>query len=148
MRASAADVKGVADRLHSAIVELVKTVTHTDAESGLSAPRLAVLSVLTSGGARTVGELAAAERVRSPSMTALVNGMERDGLVRRRPDPVDRRAVRVEASARGRRVLNRALERRLALLTSVLAAADSDELAAVQRTLDLIERTMPPADEG
>lgn len=147
MYARSADVKAVADRLHSAAIHLLRTVARADAESGISAARLSVLSVVVYGGARTVGELAAVERVRSPSMTALVNGMERDGLVRRLPDPEDRRAVRVEASERGAELLARARARRLEALETLLDGADADDLAALDRAVDVIERALAKPGE-
>ena len=48
-----------------------------------------------------IGDLAQIERVEPPTMTRLVDAMERDGHVVRSPDPADRRAVLVRATPRG-----------------------------------------------
>src|SRR5919199_1393233 len=85
----ARDPARVADRLHSAAVHLLRLLRREDARSGLSAPRLSALSVLVFGGARTLGELAAAEQVRPPTMTRLVRALEAAGLVTREGDPAD-----------------------------------------------------------
>src|SRR5438309_9527712 len=93
-----------ADRLHSAAIHLLRRVRRTDALTGVPAAQLSALSVLM-GGQRTLGELAAAEQVRPPTMSALVSQMERAGLVRRVGDSADARVVRVAMTPTGRRVL-------------------------------------------
>src|SRR5918995_3930537 len=50
-----------------------------------------------------MGELASRARLSKQTMTTMVRLVERDGLVERRPDPVDGRATRVHLSAKGRR---------------------------------------------
>src|ERR1051325_10869744 len=92
---SADRVERVADRLHSASIPLLRRVRRRDDESGVTAPHLSALSVLVFGGARTLGELAAAEQVTPPSMTRIVRNLEADGLVEREADASDRRVARV-----------------------------------------------------
>src|SRR6266480_6205271 len=96
-----------ADRFHSAAIHALRHVRREDPASGLSAARLSALSVLVFGGPRTLGELAAAERVRPPTMTNIVRGLEDAGLVRREGDPSDGRVARVRATAKGERILQR-----------------------------------------
>ena len=71
----------MADRLHSAAIHLLRRLRVEDEALGISAPRLSALSVLVFAGPRRVGELAEAEQVEPPTMTRLVDGMERDGYV-------------------------------------------------------------------
>jgi DNA-binding MarR family transcriptional regulator len=54
---------------------------------------------------RRLGELAQAMDVAPRSMTSKVDQAEADGLVRRVPDPADRRATLVELTEQGRQVL-------------------------------------------
>src|ERR671935_287392 len=89
-----------ADRFHSAAIHALRHVRREDPATGLSAARLAALSVLVFGGPRTLGELAAAEQVRPATMTKIVQALEQDGLVRRSSDSSDGRVVRVEATAK------------------------------------------------
>ena len=77
------DVDAVADRLHSAAIHLLRRLRVEDEALGISAPRLSALSVLVFAGPRRVGELAEAEQVEPPTMTRLVDGMEREGYVAR-----------------------------------------------------------------
>ncbi|TML98010.1 MAG: MarR family transcriptional regulator [Actinobacteria bacterium] len=65
----------------------------------------AVLGRLDRGGARSVSELAVAERVRPQSMAQTVSELEADGLLTRRPDPDDGRRALVELTDRGRTTL-------------------------------------------
>lgn len=84
----------VADRLHSLAIHLLRRVAVADQRSGVTGPRLSVLSVLVlGGGPRTLGALADAERVRPPTMTRLVQAMEAERLVARSPAPDDARAT-------------------------------------------------------
>ncbi|HYZ18188.1 MAG TPA: MarR family transcriptional regulator [Gaiellaceae bacterium] len=122
-----------ADRFHSAAIHALRFVAREDPASGLSAARLSALSVLVFGGAKALGELAAAEQVRPPTMTNIVRGLEEDGLVRRHADARDGRVVRLTATAKGRRLLQRARERRIARLAERLADL---EPADVERVLD------------
>src|ERR671937_1556007 len=102
-----------ADRFHSAAIHALRHVRREDPATGLSAARLSALSVLVFAGARTLGELAAAEQVRPPTMTRIVRALEDDGYVRRERDPADGRVVRLQATAEGERVLWQARERRV-----------------------------------
>ncbi len=134
-----AGAERLADRLHSASIHLLRRLRRQDDASGVTAPHLSALSVLVFGGARTLGELAAAEQVRPPSMTRIVRNLERDGLVARETHPDDRRAVRLEATDAGRRILEEGRARRVHSLAERLAALDADELACLERAAALIE---------
>jgi DNA-binding MarR family transcriptional regulator len=132
-------VRTVADRLHSASIHLLRRVRRADDESGVTAPHLSALSVLVFGGARTLGELAAAEQVTPPSMTRIVRNLEAEGLVERETDAADRRVSRVRATEKGRRILADARTRRIADLAGRLAALDDADLQALQRAAEIIE---------
>src|SRR5512143_391726 len=115
------DRAAIADRLHSLAIHLLRRVARSDQQSGVTGPRLSVLSVLVlGGGPRPVGELAAAEHVRPPTMTRLVQAMEAEGLVTRTPAPEDARIVRIRATRAGERVLAKARARRLSALRALL----------------------------
>jgi DNA-binding MarR family transcriptional regulator len=131
--------QAAADRLHSASLHLNRAVRRVDAEMGLTPARASALSVLVFGGPRTIGQLATEEGVRSPTMTALVTGLQEDGLVRRRRGPDDRRSVLVDATSRGRRLLEGGRRRRVELLGGALADLSSADAAVLARAADLME---------
>jgi DNA-binding MarR family transcriptional regulator len=58
------------------------------------------------GGPRTPAELADAAGVTRATMTGLIDTLERDGFVKREPDPDDRRMMSVRLTAKGDRFLN------------------------------------------
>ena len=134
-----------ADRFHSAAIHALRHVRRDDAASGLSAARLSALSVLVFGGARTLGELAAAEHVRPATMTRIVQALEEDGLVSRERDRQDRRVTRLRATAKGERVLWRGRERRVQNLATLLSRLDRREIARVREAAELVERALTNA---
>ena len=135
-------VEAAADRLHSASIHLLRRVRRQDDESGVTAPHLSALSVLVFGGARTLGELAAAEQVTPPSMTRIVRNLEADGLVEREVDATDRRVARVRATEKGRRILLDARARRIADLAARIATLDDADLATLERAAEIIETAL------
>jgi DNA-binding MarR family transcriptional regulator len=146
MSDSAQHRREAADRIHSAAIHLLRRVHEVDAEAmGISPARASALSVLVFGGARSLTELAAAERVTSATMSKLVTGMEGEGLVRRYPDVNDARSVRLEATAKGRRILKRGRTRRLDLLERLLSNASETEIAAIRIAATAVERAIGSA---
>src|SRR5438876_9718306 len=89
-----------ADRLHSAAIHLLRRLRVGDRASGIGPAQLSALSVLVFGGPRSLGELADAEQVRPPTMSRIVAGLQRAGLVRRL-ETQDKRRVLPGATARG-----------------------------------------------
>lgn len=133
------DRNQVADRLHSAAIHLLRRAAEDDRAAGLSRARLSALSVVVFRGPLTLGELAAVEGVRSATMSGIVNGLEQDGLVRRRPHGHDRRAVNIETTAAGRRLLGRARAARIDLVASRLDHLSAEQLDVLARAADLLE---------
>jgi DNA-binding MarR family transcriptional regulator len=134
------EAREIADRLHSAAIHLLRRARVRDAELGLSGPRLSALSVVVFGGPLTVRDLAAAEQVRSPTMTRLVDGLQRDGLVTREPNPADARSVLIRATPTGRLVLSRGRSRRVGDLAARLSDLDAHGLQTLAEAATLMER--------
>jgi len=110
-----------------------------DAETlPVSVAQSAVLSRLR-GGPKTVGELAAAEGVRAPSMTQIINRMEQAGWVSRAAGPARGRMVQItEAGLAVAVSVRRERTARLARRCDGLSAADLAALEAVLPVLDRI----------
>ena len=134
-----ADLSRTADLMNSAAIHVLRRAWEVDRESGLSQAALSALSVVVFGGRLKLGELAAAEGVRSATMTGIVTGLERDGLVRRRPHGEDGRAVLVEATAAGKRVLAKARQRRIDVIAERLRDLSAHELDLLWRAGHLLE---------
>jgi DNA-binding MarR family transcriptional regulator len=134
--------RSVADRLHSAAVHLLRRLRRQDEAMGLTGPRASALSVMVFGGPVTLGALAQAEQVSAPTVTRLVVGMERDGLVRREKDPKDGRVVWLHATAKGARLLHAGRRRRVAALEADMAALAPPERDTLAAAAEILERVL------
>jgi DNA-binding MarR family transcriptional regulator len=132
------DALALADQLHSAAIHLLRHLRREDYASGLSAPRLSALSVVVFGGPVTLGQLARAEQVKPPTMTRIVTGLEKDGLVRRKGDDRDRRLTRIHATPKGQKVLLAGRARRVELLAAAVKSLGGTELAELARGAQLL----------
>src|SRR6516225_7777131 len=92
------EVVAVADRLHSAAIHLLRRVRKQDVATGEGPARLSALSVLVFGSPKTLGELAAAEQVKPPTMSRMVAGLARDKLVEIASDSSDARRMHIRAT--------------------------------------------------
>jgi DNA-binding MarR family transcriptional regulator len=128
----------LADRLHSAARHLLRRARRSDPLTGATPAQLSALSVLMSGP-KTLGDLAAAEQVRPPTVSRLAAEMERVGLIRRRDDPSDARVVRVEMTAKGRRVLGRGRELRITDIEGRVRRLDTSGVATLEKAVGIIE---------
>ena len=128
----------IADRLHSAAIHLLRRARRGDPLTGATPAQLSALSVLMSGP-KTLGDLAAAEQVRAPTISRLAAEMVRIGLIRRRADPEDGRVVRVEMTARGRRVLGKGRELRIADIEGRVRRLGRSEVAALEMAVGIVE---------
>lgn len=113
-----------------------------DPAAGVPPAQLSALSVLVFGGARTLGELAAAEQVRPPTMTRVVQALEQRRLVRRERDALDGRVHRLHATAKGQRVLHAARARRVGNLAALLDELSREEVASIREAAELVERAL------
>src|SRR4051794_8477637 len=91
----------LADRLHSTAIHLLRRVRKQDVAVGQGPARLSALSVLVFGGTKTLGELAAAEQVKPPTMSRIVAGLARHRVGGVHPPAPEGRRPRVRPFARG-----------------------------------------------
>jgi DNA-binding MarR family transcriptional regulator len=126
-------------RLRLVVTRLARRLRQ-QGETSASPTQLAALATIERDGPLTLGELAAVERVRPPTITAAVGRLEEQGLVHRRADKRDRRVARVEITPHGRRLLEQSRSRKTAYLERRLAALDPDERATLERAATVLER--------
>lgn len=141
----------LAARLAGLSTVLQRHLSRVDAGEGLTRARLSALGLLVMGGPRTLGDLAAAEHVRPPTMTRLVHAMETDGLVAREANPDDRRSIVIRATSHGEEQLELGRGRQIAPLAEAISALDRGERTALEDAADLLGRllrssTWEPAD--
>ena len=128
-----------ADRLHSATIHLLRRVRHEDAATGIGPAQLSALSVLVFAGPKTLGELAAAEQIKPPTMSRIVAGLKRSRLIEISRDPHDARRLHIRPTAKGTRLLQQGRQRRIAYLAAHLASLTSGELAQVSVAAEILE---------
>lgn len=139
MQPASADV---AFQLNSVAIHVVRRARTADQELGVPPGQLSALSVLVFGGERTIAELAQTEQVTSPTMTRIVDGLERAGLAKRHPHPDDGRAMLVRATGKGRRIMERGRRNRVELITGLLQHMPPDDLSAVARAAAALARAL------
>jgi DNA-binding MarR family transcriptional regulator len=147
------DARELSARLASLSTVLQRHLSRADAGEGLTRARLSALALLVLGGPRTLGDLAAAEHVRPPTMTRLVHAMEADGLVTRKPNPDDARSVVVEATPWGVQQLELGRARQIAPLAETISGLGQFERLQLEDAADLLGRvlrdsTWEPAASG
>jgi DNA-binding MarR family transcriptional regulator len=137
------------DLLAGASHALVQGFAEELRRRGASVPVWRVMAALSAEPCRTVGALAEACLLQQPTMTKLLDRMERDGLVARAQDPRDRRAVRValtpEGKAKGAE-LRAAAERYEARVLARHPGAEA--IKAVLRDIVARSGPVPPARGG
>ena len=132
----------VADRLHSTAIHLLRRVRKQDVASGEGPARLSALSVLVFGGAKTLGDLAAAEQVKPPTMSRIVAGLARSKLVQITADPQDRRRMSIRPTPKGVKLLHEGRQRRIEYLASHLAGLTHEELVQVAESTEILARVL------
>ena len=92
----------------------------------------------------TAGELARASILTTGAMTAVLDRLEEEGLIRREIDSEDRRARRITITEKGRSLIDRVLEQRMAQHRALISALTLEE----RETLSDILRKLLIAVEG
>lgn len=128
----------LASDLHVLIGQLIRRLR---AENRLPMTQGFVLGRLDRCGTQSIGELAAAERVRPQSMAQTVADLEEAGLVARGPDPADGRRVLIALTDAGEETLAHDRAQRDGWLAAGLAEHfDADERAVIAEAVNLLSR--------
>ena len=93
-------------------------------------------------GPLTPSELADIERVKRPTATRILRGLEEEGLVQRTPDPNDGRSALISITGEGRERLRRLRQRKNAYLARRMRDLDPGEVAALERAAEILERLL------
>ena len=108
---------------------------------GLTLSQLAALNRLRRDGPATAASLAAAEHVSQQAIAQILTSLRRAGLVEATPDPADRRKCLLEVTDAGHALIGSILASRNAwLVRAVEQTVGPDELDALDRAIDLLER--------
>jgi DNA-binding MarR family transcriptional regulator len=137
-------VEGIVDRIYSLGKYLKRSMEETLAEFELNHGEWKVLAMLRRSGApyrRSPGWLAERAGLSTGAMTNRLDRLEEAGLVRRLPDPDDRRALQVELTDDGHRIWEAstgAQAQKEALIASALDERQKEQLTKLLRRLMLV----------
>src|ERR1700691_1824805 len=143
-----ATVPGVtesAERLHRCLSKLFSILRRGDpsgsaAGAELTLAQLSILVTLLDQGPIRMTDLAAHERVRTPTTTVAIRRLEKVGLVKRSRDPSDLRAVLVDITPRGLAVHRESLTNRITALAALLSQLSNPDLETLTKALAPLER--------
>jgi DNA-binding MarR family transcriptional regulator len=133
----AGELQRVLSRLFSV---LRRGDTSRVATGDLTLAQLSILLTLLDQGPIRMTELAAHERVRTPTTTVAIRRLEKLGLVKRSRDPSDLRAVLVDITPRGLAVHRESLATRRAQLAALLSKLSPEDLETLTKALVPLER--------
>jgi DNA-binding MarR family transcriptional regulator len=148
MAESPAPARQVADdavvsRLRVAVARLNRRLRQEGvAADEMTLSQLSAIATIERLGSVTLGELAADERVKPPTMTRIVDRLEESGYVLRSPDAADRRCVRVELSSEGHAFLTRHRSRRDAFLSTRVESLNGDDRDRLPVLVELLEHLL------
>jgi MarR family transcriptional regulator for hemolysin len=106
------------------------------AEAGGSTPVWLVLLSIVQGKPGSQLDLARAVGIEGPTLTRHLDGLEEAGLVVRRRDPDDRRAIRVELTEAGERLFADLRQAAISFNDKLTAGLDEAELEGLHALLD------------
>ncbi len=137
------EVEGIVDRIAGLSRRIHRSMDETLAEFGLDSAEHKALSTLAQAGPpyrSAPGKLAKRMDLSSGAMTNRLDRLEQAGLIRRLPDPDDRRGVVVELTEEGRRLYQQAVgvqAKKEALVTAALNEREKKQLNSLLRRLML-----------
>lgn len=108
----------------------------------LSFTALSVLHTLSRKGSMRLTELTTTEQMTQPAITQMVRRLEQDGLVERRADPRDARAVLIQLTTRGAQIIAVRHAARVQQLTSLLDQLPQEERRAIAAALPALAHTI------
>jgi len=123
-----------ARRLRASLARLQRRLRAARGDTGLGPSRYGALACLFRNGPMSAGALAAAEGLQPQSVTRVLAALEAQQLIRRTPDPADRRRSRIEITPAGIERLRTAV----AAQESWLARQMGERLSPVERDLLLL----------
>ena len=134
------------ERIYLFVQHLGRRLRDIDARSGLTQARFSTLASLRFHGSRNIGDLAADERVRPPSMTRLVRDMIRDGLLTRGADPADGRGVLIALTPKATALFDAVRAEKIALVADYLGGLSPAAQSAIKVAFAALDDLAEPPE--
>jgi DNA-binding MarR family transcriptional regulator len=141
MKSESATQADLAARLRLSVTRTARRLRQ-EAGSDLSPSLQAALASIERRGPITPSELAETERIQRPTATRVIARLEAEGLVDRAGDIADRRVTLISVTPAGRDLLRRLRTRKNAYLARRLRDMPAEDLAALERAADVLERML------
>jgi DNA-binding MarR family transcriptional regulator len=136
-----ADVARAANELEVLLGRLRRRLRAEAPNRGIPLSQMAVLNRVVRDGPDTASGLAAAEKVRAQSMALTIANLESQGLVERESHPADRRRILVDATEKGRQLVQAVRRSRQAWLARAISTCFSEEeQETLVKAMTLFER--------
>jgi DNA-binding MarR family transcriptional regulator len=126
-------------RLRAVVGKLGRRLRPTLAGSGLTPTRISVLATVVRDGPLRASDLAHIEGLNPTMLSRLIAELSDGGLLRRLPDPDDRRAVLIDVTAAGRRLQERIRRERTDVLSVALARLSDEQRHTLEQALPVLE---------
>lgn len=128
--------------LHSNAIHLLRNVREEDTAMGIGPAQASALSVLVFGGPLSLNELAAAEQVKPPTMSRIVEALVREGLVNREANQEDRRSITISSTEKGTRIMHEGRNRREKRLIKLLSDLDPREVKCLGEASAILSKIL------
>jgi DNA-binding MarR family transcriptional regulator len=112
-------------------------------EPGVSYARMRLLGALHCGGSKIMSGISDELGVTRRNITALVDALEEEGLVRRRPHPTDRRATVIELTGEGARTMDTLYDEHRRSVAELFAELSDEDRRELVRLLGLLRGRLP-----
>lgn len=135
------ELAGELQRVLSRVFSVLRrSDTNRNDAGDLTLAQLSILLTLLEQGPIRMTDLAAHERVRTPTTTVAIRRLEKLGLVKRSRDPSDLRAVLVDITPEGRAQHQESVAARRAYLSTLLAKLGPEDVETLTKALGPLER--------
>lgn len=129
----------LAASLRTAIAQLSRQLRHTSAAAGLTPSQISVLFTIVRAGPLRMTELAIAEGINPTMLSRITGNLCRRGLIEREPDPEDRRAIRVRATAAAEQMRESIQAERSAALAQYTETLDEQQRRTLRDAIPILE---------
>ena len=111
-------------------------------DGGMTYARMRLLGALHCNGPQIMSSISDELGVTRRNVTALVDALEEEGLVRRQPHPTDRRATVIEMTGRGERTMDSIYDEHRAAVAELFAELDGEDQRELSRMLGVLRGAM------
>jgi DNA-binding MarR family transcriptional regulator len=111
-------------------------------DRGMTYARMRLLGALHCSGSQIMSSISDELGVTRRNVTALVDALEEEGLVRRKPHPTDRRATVIEMTSQGEQTMDRIYDEHRAAVAELFAELSEEDREELSRMLGTLREAL------